>query len=301
MNFRQLKYFVATAETGQVSRAANELSISQSSVTTAIRELEAEMDTELFTRTSHGMELTQSGRELLGLSYDILTKLDEAVNIRERSSGVTGRVLVATTYTVIGYFLPYHLGRLARLHPNLDIQLHELNREAVEEGLLSNRFDIAIVLTSNVMNPELESETLMRSPRRLWLPQGHRLANLRSVDFKEIAHEDYIMLTVDEAANTTMKYWNFGSTQPRVKLRTSSIEAVRSIVANGQGVTVLSDMVYRPWSLEGKRIVTVETDPPVPTMDVGLAWRRGAELSPGAVALYDYFRLTFDSSLTLNS
>lgn len=295
MNFRQLKYFVATAETGQVSRAANALSISQSSVTMAIRELEADLGTELFVRTASGMEMTQSGRELLALAYEILTKLDEAENIRERASGASGRILVATTYTVIGYFLPYHLDRLARLHPNLVIQVHELNRESVEEGLLANRFDIAIVLTSNISNPEIETETLMRSTRRLWVPQGHRLADRHKVEFSEISSEDYIMLTVDEAANTTMKYWNFGATQPQVRLRTSSIEAVRSMVANGQGVTVLSDMVYRPWSLEGRRILTVETDPVVPSMDVGLAWRRGTELSPSAAMLRSYFRQVFHS------
>lgn len=293
MNFRQLKYFVATAETGQVSRAAGELSISQSAVTTAIRELEAELSTELFTRTFQGMEMTQSGRELLALAYEILTKLDEAEHIRERASGSVGKIAVATTYTVIGYFLPYHLNRISRLHPNLEVQVHELNRESVEEGLLANRFDIAIVLTSNISNPEIETETLLRSTRRLWLPQGHRLADRHRVDFAEIASEDYIMLTVDEAANTTMKYWEFGSTPPRVKLRTSSIEAVRSLVANAQGVTVLSDMVYRPWSLEGRRILTVETDPVVPSMDVGLAWRRGAEMSPPVMALQSYFRQAF--------
>ncbi|MFT3688533.1 LysR family transcriptional regulator [Paenirhodobacter sp.] len=293
MNFRQLKYFVATAETGQVSRAANALSISQSAITTAIRELESELATGLFTRTAHGMEMTQAGRELLALSYEILTKIDEAVNIRERASGTSGRIIMATTYTVIGYFLPYHLDRLARLHPNLEIQIHELNRESVEEGLLANRFDIALVLTSNISNPGIETETLLRSPRRLWLPQGHRLADRARVRFDEIAAEDYIMLTVDEAANTTMKYWNSNAMQPNVRLRTSSIEAVRSMVANGRGVTVLSDMVYRPWSLEGKRIVTVETDPGVPSMDIGLAWRRGADITPATLVLHAYFRQAF--------
>ncbi len=295
MNFRQLKYFVATAETGQVSRAASELSISQSAVTTAIRDLEAELDVELFTRTPHGMEMTQPGRELLALAYEILTKMDEAVNIRERGSGVVGRIVIATTYTVIGYFLPAHLARIARLHHNLDIQIHEMNRESVEEGLLANRFDLAVVLTSNVSDPAIDTETLLRSRRRLWLPHGHPFALRRRVDLADITQENYVMLTVDEAANTTMKYWTFGPVQPKVTLRTSSIEAVRSMVANGQGITVLSDMVYRPWSLEGKRIVTVETEQPVPSMDVGLAWRRGAELSPQAMALFTYFRQTFDT------
>lgn len=295
MNLRQLKYFVATAESGQVSRAAVALSISQSSITTAIRELETDIGTNLFVRTAQGMELTEAGRELLAAAYEILSKVEEARNLRQRSSELRGTLTLATTYTVMGYFLPYHLDRLRRLHPNLTIQVHELNREAVEEGLMSNRFDIAVLLTSNISNPELETETLFRSSRRLWVANSHPFAQRRKVAMPDIAGQDYILLTVDEAAHTAMKYWAFQETQPFIKLRTSSIEAVRSMVANGQGVTILSDMVYRPWSLEGKRISTVQTEVPIPSMDVGLAWRRELQFNRETELLYEYFRQAFVS------
>lgn len=295
MNFRHLKYFVATAESGQVSRAATVLSISQSSVTGAIRDLEAELGTDLFVRSAHGMEMTDAGREFLASARDILEKLDEAKKLTRQHSSVTGVISLAATYTVIGYFLPYHLDRLAHLYPGLEIRLSELNRESVEEGLLSNRFDMAVVLTSNLTNPELETETLLRSTRRLWVPNNHPLQRKGKATFKEISEEDYIMLTVDEAPHTTMKYWSQANYQPNVKLRTSSVEAVRSMVANGLGVTILSDMVYRPWSLEGKRIGTVPTDRPIPSMDVGLAWRKGSEFSRPLGILYDYFRQSFVS------
>lgn len=290
INLRHLKYFVATAESGQVSRAATLLSISQSSVTGAIRDLEAELGAELFQRSAHGMELTEAGREFLGSAREILEKLDEATKLTRQHSTVTGVISLGATYTVIGYFLPYHLDRLAHLYPGMEIRLSELNRESIEEGLLSNRFDIAVVLTSNITNPELDSETLMRSTRRLWVPNNHRFQRRGKASFEDISNEDYIMLTVDEAAHTTMKYWSLTNLQPRVRLRTSSVEAVRSMVANGQGITILSDMVYRPWSLEGKRIGTVTTDREIPSMDVGLAWRRGIEFSRPVSVLMEYFR-----------
>ena len=66
------------------------------------------------------------------------------------------------------------------------------------------------------------------------------------------------------------------------------------MVANGGGVTILSDMVYRPWSLEGQRIETRDVDDVVPSMDVGLAWRRDAELSPPARAFHEFLSLTFN-------
>lgn len=295
MKLHHLKYFVATAETAQVSRAASALSISQSSVTTAIQDLEATVGTALFQRTRQGMELTNAGRELLTSSYAILDRVEEARNLRHRDTEVFGTIRIAASYTVIGYFLPFHLDRLRRLHPNLDIRLHELNRDSIEEGLLSGRFDMAVLLTSNVTDTGLEAETLLRSTRRVWVPSGHPFAARHRVDFEDIAQEDYIMLTVDEAANTAMKYWNAQPVQPRIRLRTMSIEAVRSMVANGQGITILSDMVYRPWSLEGKRIATVMTGTPVPTMDVGLAWRKNVRFTTEMRLIHDYFRQAFNS------
>ncbi|WP_114286794.1 LysR family transcriptional regulator [Candidatus Halocynthiibacter alkanivorans] len=293
MNFRHLKFFVATAEAGQVSRAASQLNISQSAVTSAVKELETELGAQLFVRSAHGMDMTEAGREFLASSREILEKLEEAKKVTQKRSPVKGVIHVAATYTVIGYFLPYHLDRLAQLFPNLEIRLSELNRESIEEGLLANRFDIAVVLTSNLSNPELETETLLRSTRRLWTANTHKFIRQGRATFEEISAEDYIMLTVDEAAHTTMKYWSLSNHQPRVKLRTSSVEAVRSMVANGQGVTILSDMVYRPWSLEGKRIGTVPTEQEIPSMDVGLAWRKGTEFSPAVASLHDYFKQSF--------
>ncbi len=292
-SFRQLRYFVVTAEQGQISYAATHLSISQSAVTTSIKELEKSIGVALFARMPHGMELTAAGRQFLSYAYDILAKVDEATHLNYVSSDIEGELAVAATYTVIGYFLPLHIERLKRQYPKLRIQLYELNRESIEEGLLVNRYDIAVLLTSNILNSALTTETLMRSIRRLWLPAQHPLLNRADVGLRDVSEEPYIMLTVDEAAYSSLKYWNATPHQPRVTLRTSSIEAVRSMVANNLGVTILSDMVHRPWSLEGRRIETVNLKDPIPPMDVGLAWRADAEFTPAMHAFRRYFQQVF--------
>ncbi|HTO34156.1 MAG TPA: LysR family transcriptional regulator [Pararhizobium sp.] len=296
ISLRQIRYFVATAELGQISQAAVDLSISQSAVTTAIKELERTVGVSLFLRTSHGMDLTSAGRQFLSHAYEILKKVDEATHLNVVSSEVEGTLTVAATYTVMGYFLPLHIERLRRLFPRLEIQLFELNRESIEEGLLSNRYDMSVLLTSNILNPALVTTTVLSSPRRLWLPSQHPLLQSESVGLREIANEPYIMLTVDEAAHSSLKYWSATPHQPRVVLRTSSVEAVRSLVANGQGVAILSDMVHRPWSLEGRRIETINISDPVPAMDVGLAWRRNMELTPSMLAFCSYFQQVFHLS-----
>jgi DNA-binding transcriptional LysR family regulator len=262
-SLRQIRYFVATAELGQISQAAIALSISQSAVTTAIRDLERHVGLDLFNRTPLGMDLT-----------------------------------VAATYTVMGYFLPHHIQRLKRSYPGLDIHLFELNREAIEEGLTDRRYDIALALTSNIANPSIATETMMSSPRRLWLSSRHRFLSRAHVGLKEVAEEPYIMLTVDEAAQTAMKYWSQSLYRPRVTLRTSSVEAVRSMVAGGEGVAILSDMVYRPWSLEGERLETMVLADPMPPMNVGLAWHRDATFSDPMRALRTYFQQAFNRPIT---
>ena len=293
MNFRHLKFFVATAESGQVSRAATQLSISQSAVTSAIKELESELGTSLFFRTAQGMEMTEAGRDFLASTREILEKLELAKGMAQRQSPAKGSISIAATYTVIGYFLPPHLDRLQHIYPNLDIRISELNREGIEEGLLSNRFDLAVVLTSNIANSELKTKTLLRSSRRLWAANSHKFIREGKATFEDISREDYIMLTVDEAAHTTMRYWSLSALKPKVTLRTSSVEAVRSMVANGQGVTILSDMVYRPWSLEGKRIGTAVTDYEIPSMDIGLAWRKGVEIRKPVASVIEYFNQSY--------
>jgi DNA-binding transcriptional LysR family regulator len=72
-----------------------------------------------------------------------------------------------------------------------------------------------------------------------------------------------------------------------------SVEAVRSLVATGAGVTILSDMVYRPWSLEGDKLESREVGAQIPTMDVGLAWPKSAELSAPARAFIEFCRMEF--------
>lgn len=293
LSLRQIRYFIATAEAGQVSQAAVNLSISQSAVTTAIKDLEETVGAGLFERTPHGMELTAAGRRFLSQAYEILQKVDEATQLNLVTDAVKGTLSIATTYTVIGYFLPFHIERMKRQFPGIDIQLFELNRESVEEGLLTNRYDIAVMLTSNILNPELTTEKLLSSQRRLWVSARHPLLAQHGVGLKEVAEEDYIMLTVDEASHSSLKYWSQTPYLPRISLRTSSVEAVRSLVANRQGVAILSDMVHRPWSLEGKRIETIALTEPIPSMDVGLAWRRNAEFTPAMEAVRSYFRRSF--------
>lgn len=288
-SIRQVRYFVCTAQMGQISQAAQALNITQSAVTAAIKELESRLQTQLFIRQPTGMMLTEAGQYFLNHCYDILNSVNACQNIRHHDNDIHGVLRVAATYTVMGYFLPFHLQRLRRMYPNLHIQLTELPRIAVEAGLLSGELDVAVLLSSNVHNPQLRVHSFMDSQRHLWVGQDHALLQQDKVDFDDLRDEAYIMLTVDEAADTTLAYWHKLGLTPNVMLHTTSVEAVRSMVGNGAGVSILSDTVYRPWSLEGRRINRIRLRSPVPPMSLGVAWRAGVSLSPQQTLFCNYF------------
>ena len=193
---------------------------------------------------------------------------------------VSGRLRVGLTYTVAGYFMARHYAAFRRIYPGIALELSEQPRAAIENSLLTHGLDIAVMLTSNLANvTDLGAETLFRSRRRLWLPSDHRLLTASEISLHEVASEPYVMLTVDEAGRTAGRYWDQHDLQPKIVFSTSSVEAVRSMVAAGMGVTILSDMVYRPWSLEGQRIEQRQTIEAIPSMDVGLTWPTARPLS----------------------
>lgn len=96
-SLRQIKYFVATSELGQVSKASAELSVAQSAITMAIKDLERALGTELFRRSPQGMELTPTGRRFLAYAYEILAKVDEAMRMPVASEDISGTIAVAAT------------------------------------------------------------------------------------------------------------------------------------------------------------------------------------------------------------
>lgn len=288
-SLRKLRYFVAVAESGRVTQAAVDLNVSQSSITTGVREVEEELGVKLFERQAQGMQLTREGTRFLHRVRHVFQAVDEAFDsTRVHSPTLTGSLELAMSYTVAGYFMPPLLAQFQRRYPGVSVKLHEASRTVIQQGLQSGRFDLAIVLVSNLeADTRLDHHLLIRSPRRLWVGSHHPLLQQRQVKLADVAQEPYIMLNVDEAEETAMRYWAPTGLSPQILFSTSSVEAVRSLVANGSGVSILSDMVYRPWSLEGRRIEHIDLSEPIPTMDVGLAWDDGQRLTPTAQAFHD--------------
>jgi DNA-binding transcriptional LysR family regulator len=281
---RQLQFFVAAAEAGSVTGAARALSISQSSVTEAIRALEDDLGVSLFDRQARGLLITHKGSAFLRHARQILADVVTArTAFRDEAEQATGRLSLGVTSLVAGYVLSDILSRFRRAHPRVDLNVVEDAGEYLQHLLIGGELDVAVLLTSSVKDRmALHVETLLVSPYRLWLPLGHPLAQQEAIALEELAGQPMIQLMVDEIEESTRRLTAALPVKPEVAFRTRSVEAVRSLVATGAGLAILPGLVYRPWSLEGDRIEIRDVSGDLPSVQVGLAWRRGAPLSPPA-------------------
>ncbi len=282
---RQLQFFVAAAEAGSVSGAARVLSISQSSVTEAIRALEEDLGVLLFDRQARGLLITHRGSAFLRHARQILADVAIArTAFRGDAEAVPGRLSLGVTSLVAGYVLSDILQRFRRAYPLVDLNVIEDSGDYLQHLLIGGELDVAVLLTSSVKDRmALQVETLLVSPYRLWLPLGHPLADQEAIALEQLAGQPMIQLMVDEIEESTRRLTAALPVKPETAFRTRSVEAVRSLVATGAGLAILPSLVYRPWSLEGDRIEIRDVSGDLPTVQVGLAWRRGAPLSAPAL------------------
>jgi DNA-binding transcriptional LysR family regulator len=290
LTIRQLKYFIAAADCGQFSMAAVKEHVSQSAITNAVSALEGLLGTQLFERLPHGVSLTLEGHDFYHHARHIIDSLHDAMyKSRSRDRVSRGVVRIGASYTVLGYFLPAVLARFKATYPDIDFALQDMTRQILERAVLAGEVDIGLALLSNAedLSP-FEHRILVRSPRQLWVAPSHPLAQIRTPTLKDVSTHPYIVLNVDEGEESTMRYWQKQNLSPNVLLRTTSLEALRGLVSQGFGVTILSDMVFRAWSLEGKQIETRPLSPAIPNMDMGTFWRKDIPLSPAAVTFNEF-------------
>lgn len=276
ITFRQLRYFIAVAEAHSVSGGSAAVGISQSAITDAIRILEIESGASLFHRHAKGVTLTREGHQFLRHARAILEGLSElSAGVARNRDSVSGRISIGVTPIVTGYFVSDVLSRFRRSFPRVEVELVEDKRRHIEHQLVNGELDMALLIVSNIeQRPAIDSEVLLRSECRAWLAPSHRLAEKDPLSLGDLENEPLIAPALDELEGLLDTVWRSFDHPPHIAFRTSSMEGVRSLVGTGAGITLLPDLVYRPWSLDGDRIVARNIRESLPTVDIGIAWRR---------------------------
>ncbi len=292
ITLRQFRYFTAVAESGSVAAASRLLNIAQSAVTKAMLELEAELGDQLFERTSRGMVLTPQGHRFLASARKVIGAVADATRLhRLEPAGLSGTLAIGVTSLVAGYYLSDLLSRYRRQCPDVEVRVTEETPRFLEHLLINGELDVAIMVSNALGEPQaLVAETLTRSPNRVWLASNHALAEREELTLVDCAACDQIVLEADRIDDLMRAVWARHQLKTRTMLRTSSLEAVRSLVGAGLGIAVLPDFLYRAWTLDAEHVNVRRLRDEVPTIDVGLVWRRGSGLEPAATEFIELAR-----------
>ncbi len=276
ITLKQFRYFLAVSETASVASASRMVNIAQSAVTKSILELEDTLGQKLFDRSSKGMELTQDGHRFQASARKVISAVAEAALIdRGQAEELSGNLSIGVTSLVAGYYLADLFARFQKSHPSVKMTVTEDQPQFLEHLLVNGELDLAIMISSALGDPRaLQVEVLTSSKNRVWLPANHPLAKQQELTLADCAAHTHIVLEADRIDTVLSKVWNRYGHVPDVAMRTTSLEAVRSLVGVGAGIAVLPDFLYRPWTLDAEYIEVRSLRDAVEAIDVGLVWRR---------------------------
>ncbi|MFF7725258.1 LysR family transcriptional regulator [Streptomyces sp. NPDC008001] len=284
MDTRLLRTFLALARTGSFTAAAAELHLAQSTVTVQIRALEKELGTQLFDRLPRGATVTEAGRRLLEEAEAVL---DAEARLRAAAAGgpPAGRVAVGAGETLCSARLPGVIAALRRSHPGVEVDLEPAGTAAAVEGLRTGRLDIALLLEEEVSFPGIVAEPLAREPLVLLCAPGHPFAHRNEpVTWEELARETFFLHEQGCSYSDRLAHRLLSVPGARIRLtRFGSIEAARSCVAAGLGLTLLPRATVEDALREGR--LAVVGGPPFPDVPVSVARHGRRWVSPAARAV----------------
>jgi DNA-binding transcriptional LysR family regulator len=241
MNLRQLEVFYAIMQSGTVTEAARMLNVSQPAVSGVLKHAEQRLGMKLFERIGGRLHPTPEATEMLPDVTDIFERM-ETLNrsMQEMKDGRTGRIVIATTPTLVNGFLPRALGLFRKDSPNLHVSLRSLPTPMAIEAVELRHADMGLVYAP-VPDGLLDSELLTTSEIVCVVPKAHKLARKKSISGDDLQGESVISLgattmlgiLIDEACRRA------GTQTPKVNMEAGSSLTACLLVDAGAGVALV--------------------------------------------------------------
>lgn len=285
---RQLEYFVAVAEAGSVTAAAQAIHLSQSALSTALVELERALDVQLLLRHhARGVTLTVAGEQLLVASRRLLLQAAElADEARGLGNEVVGTLHLACFGVLAPYVLPELLAQASARLPMLEITTSEVDLAEMIEGVTSGRFELAIGYDLTA-DPRLETTRLYSLRPYVLLPRSHRFANRKTVKLAELADEPLALLDLPFSREYFTSLFQSVGLKPQVRYRSTSPQTCRAIVARGLAYTVLNARPRNDGGSDVQAVVAVDLAHDAPALEVVLVKAAGVRPTRRTSALQE--------------
>ena len=270
IDLRLLRYFVAVAEEGHLTKAAQRLGIQQPPLSQQIRSLEKELGVSLFRRLPRGMELTESGHALLADAHLILDQVGTTIDsVRRIARGERGRIAVGFTETAsLHPLIPAVIRAFRQSSPDVALAIEESNTAELVEALLKNRLDVAFIRSPVGNAAGLKMETMLVEEMIAVLPATHPLlrgSNRRrkSLPLTALEKEDFILNRRPSGPglyDTVIAACRAAGFSPRVVQEARKYLSTLSQVAAGIGVTIVPASM-RHVQMEGVVYLQLEQAP----------------------------------------
>ena len=253
MELRHLRYFVAVAEEGHVTRAAERLGIQQPPLSQQIRALETELDVQLFRRRPRGVELTQAGEALLGEARGILDRVEHAAMAARRSArGEAGRVGLGFTSSASFHpIVPRVIREFREANPLVALTLEEAGTGELVDGLRAERIDAAFVRSPIAPDVDLTVYSILEEEMVAAMPAGHRLgAGVKAsrLPLRALESETFILYRRPLGPglyDAIIAACQRAGYSPRIGQEAPRMLATLSLVAAGLGVTLIPASMQR--------------------------------------------------------
>lgn len=288
---RQLAAFVAVAETGTISGAAERMHLSQSALSASITDLEKSLDAQLCVRRrARGVQLTPTGEAVLARARVLL---HEAAELQADALGEGGAVagpIAIGCYPALGpTILPSMLYGFTTKFPRAQVEFREDTQNRLRAQIEGGELDLAIVYDLD-LSPEWRTQELMKREPMVILGADHRLAGVDGpLRLADLADDPMVLLDAPPSSNHALEVCRMAGFAPRVAYRTGNYETARAFVGRGLGWTLLLqrprfDVTYEGLELVAKSIV----DPSPPEVAVVVMWHQDAMLSRVARAFVHF-------------
>lgn len=275
---RQFQVFEAIVRLGSFTRAAEELFLTQPTVSMQTRKLADAVGLELFEHVGRKFTPTEAGMELYAACRQIFQSLSNLEMKVADLKGMKRGHLRLGVITTAKYLTPEILGQFNRIYPGIELSLKVTNRERINERLLANEDDLYI---TGVPDDDLDVEAFPFAPNPLVViaPREHPLVGRKNVSLEEISREPFIMRERGSGTrDATLRLFNAHGCRPQVRMELGSNEAIKHAVVGGLGLSVLSLHTLMLEGTEGPVAILNVKDFPI-IRQWFIVYPRGRELS----------------------
>jgi DNA-binding transcriptional LysR family regulator len=268
---RQLEYFLAAADAGSVTEAAQSIPVAQSSVSAAIAQLEAALGVQLLIRHhAQGISPTAEGRQFIERARSLLRNADELERFAsELTEELSGTLHLGCLVTVAPLMMP-RLGKGFReLHPSVALQMVEAGQQELVTLLRSGQLSVSLTYDLDLAD-DLCFTPLASLPPYAVFAADHPLAGADSVTMAELAAEPLVLLDLVHSREYFRALFSAAGVQPTIAHRSVHPEVVRTMVANGFGYTIFNVRAATGVALDGMPYATVPISGDARPMLLGL-------------------------------